>query len=71
MQFATVTLFIKLVYRRPPVTYKHVVSCFILRFKFDFDTFPTRMFYYFTQILRSIGAANRSTVLYLCVIAEV
>ena len=57
--------FIKVVCLRSAVTvtYIDVVSCFILRFKFDLDTFPTRVYYYSSQIIRSVPTAN--TVLYV------
>ena len=40
------------------ITYIHVMSYFILRFKFDLDTFRTRAFSYSSQIVLSVRAAN-------------
>ena len=34
------------------------IRFFILRFKFDLDTFQTRAFYYPNEIVRSVRAAN-------------
>jgi len=45
------------------LTYIDIVFCFIVRFRFDLDTFLTRAFYYSNHIVLSIRAITFFTLL--------